>query len=266
MALPAYSLDVQPPDLSGASSAASAAAEGAKSAALIGGAVSGAGSLISGGLNFLSAERQMRFQERMSRTAHQREVEDLRRAGLNPILSVNHGASTPPGAAAQMPNFLAPVGEAVTAKGQLGLKEAELKMAMENQKLGLLREATATQLLARQAELTAANAKEANANADLRGWLRDFVGHWVPKLMQSNESGAGLFGKILGYLGKGQLGSDIYDLLHSPGDVKSGGAHSAKDLGQALKETYQRPEGSSPLPPPNPPGDPSGLTSPNRRR
>lgn len=76
---------------------------GGPAGAVIGGVAS---SLIGGAFSKSSAKDQMKFQEEMSNTAHQREIQDLKRAGLNPILSAKYGgASTPPGAGYQIPNI-----------------------------------------------------------------------------------------------------------------------------------------------------------------
>ena len=92
---------------------------------LIGGLLSSRGAKTQNEEARRRAREQMAFQERMSSTAHQREVTDLRAAGLNPILSAGgSGASSPGGAMAPTVDELGP---AVSTALQVRMENKQLK-------------------------------------------------------------------------------------------------------------------------------------------
>lgn len=121
---------------------------------------------------------QMGWQQMMSNTAHTREVGDLKAAGLNPILSANTGASSPPGALPQVKNEM----EGIAASAA---EAANLFLLAKKQKaeIGLI------DAQRRKTNVEATVSSKDIPKANIINDIYDIIGPSVKKLKQSVQSG-----------------------------------------------------------------------------
>lgn len=186
-------------------------------------------SVVEGLFSARQARKQMQFQERMSSTAHQREVADLVAAGLNPILSASRGgASTPSGAMAATPDVGKNVSSAVQAhrlKAEIDLLRQETDTSRQDE---LLKSATwnLTQTNDRianaEARIREAQAVGAEIEADID---RTAYGRGVRYVDRAMRSVTGVAGAV----GLGALGRGLATRGRAPG-LRLPEAHSAREV------------------------------------
>lgn len=117
------------------------------------------GSAVTGWFNKSSAKDSMKAQLWASSTAHQREVQDLYKAGLNPILSAKYGGSSGiSGAQATMPDLGPAMGSA------LALKKAQADTSLVKETANTQKEETKNKLVMRELMRMQSAAQEWQAN------------------------------------------------------------------------------------------------------
>lgn len=187
--------------------AASITAGGSLTGGLVGGAITAYGAKRAEEANRKMLERQINWEKERATHAHQWEMQDLRAAGINPILAAQGGAQT--SAVAAQPSTLA---EAGAAQGQIlansiggaavnAANAAKTIKEIDDIKSTIETRGTQKELYEAQKELAEQTAKGVKEETAIKNYLKEKMNTFSPKtaaIMEQAISGTGALAGLLG--------------------------------------------------------------------
>lgn len=184
--------------------------------AIIGGVAEAAGAAYSA----YASTKESGKQRKQARRAHRYEVEDLRAAGLNPILSAKYGGSATPSGMAQIPN----IGSAAVSGAKKGLTAKDEQAVLQTQ--AKLNEASSARAVQESRRLLQ-DTRRARAEADM--------------MEVESDIATSAYGRAMNYLRKttGALGGAVAGGLTGLITGRYAGSHT-EPRGQYKRGTTNR--------------------------
>ena len=187
--------------------------------------------------NRTEAQKERDWSEYMSNTSHQREVQDLISAGLNPVLSANSGANSYSGASASGSADNSAIGAISSIYQTKMANQNAMKIAQMNNKTAIANKKMDLKI----AEIGAAAQRYASDNSYSASRYASDLGY-SSSLYGTDHSKYGMIDKFIGSLLEDKHGSGVNGVASRVNKIVHDAINEAKDTNtyKRFSEAYTR--------------------------